>query len=931
MKTSFRILSIVLAFAFFAGCEKPQEGQGQGKDPDPIVNPDPLDPAARLVRVITEYTGGGHNVSDISYDSKGRMTKLTGGQFLGENGICNIEYNDAAHTATAQFKNGTIVMELDDAGRCVNDGLWRYSYFGGHMVSIQSASGSTTCSFSWDDDCLTGFDYGRKITEGITYDTHDNPFYGQSYDPFCSIDRGIFTESMCLCFCSMSSKKLLKNYFSTEFSYSFAEDGRLKEVMISEGGVPQSIFYASYSDETLRQPRDEKTEELPLYLKGDWVITGIVSGGEEVPSLDIYQGGISLPDLELNFEAAVDIYRIEEGSIQKLITEVDGNCVNYSDGVLSGVIGEPYDNAFNKETIVYKSGYLHFVGYTGEWGNGLDITKINDNKFYCKGFNHSSITYVYERVNQLTEAVENPKEEILPGSIIISNDVQNGTCNLAILEKGLSIDETTGELAGNGKAIYFIIKPTGEVSHTGNEDELPNGTYLSSNSSIKAESMIFMSSDDFAKMNGVAISNATLTVSHSTKDERFYYSGTFEFSADGKKYSGSFSDLVNSGVKKELETNINAGSIFIFNDVKDGICNLAILEQGLSIDETTGELSGNGNTVYFILPSNDGGEDELAAGTYSSGNSTIKSESMMFTSPEEFAKMSGKAISDATLNVTRETRSEEIYYSGNFEFYADGKKFSGSFKDLKNSVMHKEINPPEPTPENVAIRLAVEGSGTTKSSLTNGTFNLDQGDIVYVNASPTSVQMAGSERYVIVPYNEKGYDIVYPGKDYDGTALLLRTYYLDDGIKYSINMPFYTRGIAEPVCMGYIADPSLSACDLRIMTGLLSVTLADGLDASKIELTADNNLEGVFDFKVTNHDYSSCTISHDSTPSAGIIVDVSQSSSRTFYFNLMPGSYKIGIKVIDKNDQVLVQKSTTSEIPVERAHIINLGTLQIDK
>ena len=154
-----------------------------------------------------------------------------------------------------------------------------------------------------------------------------------------------------------------------------------------------------------------------------------------MPSLDIYQGGISLPDLELNFEAAVDIYRIEEGSIQKLITEVDGNCVNYSDGVLSGVIGEPYDNAFNKETIVYKSGYLHFVGYTGEWGNGLDITKINDNKFYCKGFNHSSITYVYERVNQLTEAVENPKEEILPGSIIISNDVQNGTCNLAILEK----------------------------------------------------------------------------------------------------------------------------------------------------------------------------------------------------------------------------------------------------------------------------------------------------------------------------------------------------------------------------------------------------------------------------------------------------------------------------------------------------------------
>lgn len=931
MKTSFRILSIVLAFAFFAGCEKPQEGQGQGKDPDPIVNPDPLDPAARIVRVITEYTAGGHNVSDISYDNKGRMTKLTGGMFLGAEGVCNIEYNDASNTATAKFGDESMVMELDDSGRCINDGSWRYTYFGGHLVSSQSINGSSTWSYSWENDCLTDINYKTKATSGITYDTHDNPFYGQSYDPFCSIDQGAFTGTMCLCFCAMSSKKLYKSYYGTDFSYTFAEDGRLKEAMMSYDGVPQAIFYASYSDETLRQPRDEKAESLPSYLKGDWVITGRVEGGSEVPGLDLYGWSFTVPGTERQLETSLNIYRIQEGSLQTLPTEVNGNSVKFSNGVLSGVIGEPYDVDYMKDNIVYKSGYLHFVKYEGEWEDGLEVTKITDNKFYCKGFGHDSNVYVYERVTELSEAAEDSAVEIQPGSIIISNDVQNGTCNLAILEKGLSIDETTGELAGNGKAIYFIIKPIGEVSHTGNEDELPNGTYLSSNSSIKAESMIFMSPDDFAKMNGVAISNATLTVSHSTKDERFYYSGTFEFSADGKKYSGSFSDLVNSGVKKELETNINVGSIFIFNDVKDGICNLAILEQGLSIDETTGELSGNGNTVYFILPSNDGGEDELAAGTYSSGNSTIKSESMMFTSPEEFAKMSGKAISDATLNVTRETRSEEIYYSGNFEFYADGKKFSGSFKDLKNSVMYKEINPPEPTPENVAIRLAVEGSGTTKSSLTNGTFNLDQGDIVYVNASPTVVQMNGNESCVIVPYNEKGYDIVYPSKDYDGAAPLLRTYYLDDGIKYSINMPFYTRGTAEPVCMGYIADSFQSACNLRIMTGLLSVTLADDLDASKIELTADNYLEGVFEFKVTNHDYSNCTISHDSTPSAGIIIDVAQSSSRTFYFNLMPGSYKIGIKVLDKNDQVLVQKSTTSEIPVERAHMVNLGILQIEK
>ena len=174
MKTYFRIISIVLAFAFLSGCEKPQEGQSQGKDPDPIVNPDPLDPAARVVRVITEYTAGGHNVSDISYDSKGRMTKLTGGMFLGAEGVCNIEYNDASNTATAKFGDESMVMELDDSGRCINDGSWRYTYFGGHLVSSQSINGSSTWSYSWENDCLTDINYKTKATSGITYDTHDN-------------------------------------------------------------------------------------------------------------------------------------------------------------------------------------------------------------------------------------------------------------------------------------------------------------------------------------------------------------------------------------------------------------------------------------------------------------------------------------------------------------------------------------------------------------------------------------------------------------------------------------------------------------------------------------------------------------------------------------------------------------------------------------
>ena len=62
-----------------------------------------------------------------------------------------------------------------------------------------------------------------------------------------------------------------------------------------------------------------------------------------------------------------------------------------------------------------------------------------------------------------------------------------------IFAQGLGFDEKTGALSGTGKVLYLVLQPTGDISHTGGEDELADGTYLSSDSSIKAESMIFMS------------------------------------------------------------------------------------------------------------------------------------------------------------------------------------------------------------------------------------------------------------------------------------------------------------------------------------------------------------------------------------------------------------------------------------------------------
>ena len=542
MKRIIRTSLILFAIFSFSGCGIDPQKQ----ELEPVVEPEPQAPAAaRLVRVITEYVSGGHNVSDISFDSKGRMTKLTGGMLLGADGVCNIEYNDASKTATAKYGDESMVIDLDASGHCVNDGFWRYTYFGGHLVSCQAIDGSATYSYTWENDCLTDIGYNTKASGKITYDTHDNPFYGQSYDPFCTIDPSNFTEAMSLGFCAVSSKKLYKNYYGAEFSYSFSKDGRLNEVMMSYDGIPKAVFYLSYNDETIRQPRDEKPEALPSFLKGDWVATGRVEGGSEIPGFDIF--GLSCQGI--NIEHGLEIYRIKDGSMQTLPIEVDEKGVKYSGGVLSGVRGEPYDIDTEKNDLVYKSGCLHIVENNGEWRDGLSITKIDDNKFYSKGLGGDSSLYVYERVTELSEEIEEPVVEIQPGSIFISNDAKEGICSLIILEQGLIIDDNTGELSGTGKTAYFFLSSDG-----GGDDEMAAGTYLSSESTIKAESTIYMTPEEFNTMSGHSITDAVLTVSRETKGDEIYYSGNFEFFADGVKYDGYFDRLTNSVMSRELET-----------------------------------------------------------------------------------------------------------------------------------------------------------------------------------------------------------------------------------------------------------------------------------------------------------------------------------------------------------------------------------------
>lgn len=290
---------------------------------------------AQLVRVITEYPEGGYNVSDIQYDKKGRIVQLTGGELSGYDGKCSLEYDDTNNLVRVEYANGwSEVLKLDDSGFCIEDYGSIYTYFGGHLVK------SGHWSYTWDDDCLTGINYNGDCDNDISYENVVNPFYGCSYDPFCFIDDGAFSEAMSLGFCGMSSKKLYKSYFGLDFSYVFSENGRLTQFMESIDGEVQSITYLSYSDEKLREPRDEGREKIPSTLIGDWIITGQLIDDEEVPGFVCY--GMSYGEV-YDIDAGIEIFRINSEWIQGLPVEVDETLLNYSNCSLYGIISQPYD------------------------------------------------------------------------------------------------------------------------------------------------------------------------------------------------------------------------------------------------------------------------------------------------------------------------------------------------------------------------------------------------------------------------------------------------------------------------------------------------------------------------------------------------------------------------------------------------------------
>ena len=66
MKNTAKLATLFLAFACLASCDKTLVKQ----DTDPINNQEPTASGGQLVRVITEYTAGGHNVCDISTSVK---------------------------------------------------------------------------------------------------------------------------------------------------------------------------------------------------------------------------------------------------------------------------------------------------------------------------------------------------------------------------------------------------------------------------------------------------------------------------------------------------------------------------------------------------------------------------------------------------------------------------------------------------------------------------------------------------------------------------------------------------------------------------------------------------------------------------------------------------------------------------------------------
>lgn len=350
---------------------------------------------AKLTRVVYEFASGGHNVMDLEYDNKGRLSRMKGGMLEGTDGDINLVYNDQNNTVSilSNLASYSETYQLNKEGLCTNDGYCTYSYFNGHLVELNVQYHQM--HLFWEDDCLVNIDNTQ-----ITYTSFDNPFFTQSFDPWVMCDESTFMEPCYLGLCGLSCKKLIKTYGDyISFEYSFNESGRLKEGMIRKDGKVWVHVYYNYEDEPLIESRDEEIEQIPSSLRGEWIQTGELYDQDYYPFFDIGSFGIGK---DIDVENGISVYKIGENSISyEYILDVDPETISFNGGVLYGV-KKKYTLPHSSDSWIYKNNHFFHVDYAGEFTDLGTFSIINDNKFYGNlEYSPLDVTWVYERLTEI--------------------------------------------------------------------------------------------------------------------------------------------------------------------------------------------------------------------------------------------------------------------------------------------------------------------------------------------------------------------------------------------------------------------------------------------------------------------------------------------------------------------------------------------------
>lgn len=222
-------------------------------------------------------------------------------------------------------------------------------------------------------------------------------------------------------------------------------------------------------------------------------------------------------------------------------------------------------------------------------------------------------------------------------------------------------------------------------------------------------------------------------------------------------------------------------------------------------------------------------------------------------------------------------------------------------------------NPIEPVTE-VVLRLNLEsGGGGTKSKIApENITSIQDGEKVWVNgkvyeAENSTVTVEPAERYVVY----YGLSSTEVGGDKNSSTL---------------EFPESTEEYPNLTCGGVATD---YVVDLKILTGMIKLTLIDAKDIDYVILSPNNkstNIAGLMTFSLPDMTFTGCS------KGTNAIKAYNYNGSNVFYYSIPPMELKGGftIFIYDRSGKEVLTKSVNRDVSIHRANIVNLGSVSVE-